>query len=102
MKIQFDNVAICNTMDLMSKSAVVHARIDPSVKEEAESVFTRLGLTPTEAVRLFYTQVSLNQGIPFPLHIPNETTAKVLQDSRKGIGVKKHDSLNSLFDSWDD
>jgi DNA-damage-inducible protein J len=86
----------------MNKSAVVHARIDSSVKKEAESVFNRLGLTPTEAVRLFYTQVSLSQGIPFSLHIPNEATAKVLEDSRKGIGIKKYDSLNSLFSSWDD
>ena len=84
----------------MSKSAVIHARIDASVKKEAETIFNKLGLTPTEAVRLFYTQVSLNQGIPFALHIPNEETAKVLEDSRNGIGVRKHESLKSLFDSW--
>jgi len=68
----------------MNKSAVVHARIDSSVKKEAESVFNRLGLTPTEAVRLFYTQVSLSQGIPFSLHIPNEATAKVMCPEKTG------------------
>jgi len=87
---------------LMSNSAVIHTRIDPTIKKEAESVFSQLGMTPTEAVRLFYTQVSLRKAIPFSLHIPNELTEKTLDESSRGVGVHRYDSLEDLFESWDD
>jgi DNA-damage-inducible protein J len=86
----------------MRNSAVVHARIDPSVKHDAEKVFSSLGLTPTEAVRLFYTQVMLTKSIPFHLHIPNELTRKTLEESAAGINVHRYDSVEGLFESWND
>ncbi len=86
----------------MSDTATVHARINPTVKKEAESVFLRLGMTPTEAVRLFYTQVSLHKAIPFQLHIPNELTKKTLNESAKGINVNHYNNVEDLFASWDE
>ena len=101
-KKQFDNIALCNTFIIMSNNAVVHARIDSSIKKDAESVFSSLGMTPTEAVRLFYTQVSLHKAIPFQLHIPNDLTKKPLDESANGVGVNTYDSIDAMFSSWDD
>ncbi len=46
------------------------ATIDMSLKIAAEKVFESLGLTPSEAIRLFYKQVELHQGLPFEVKIP--------------------------------
>ena len=45
-------------------------------------VFERLGLTETEAIRLFYAQVELHQDIPFPLIIPNVHTRDALEEAK--------------------
>lgn len=58
----------------MSKSAVVHARIEPATKLSAEKILGRLGLSPTEAIRIFYRQIILCKGLPFSVHIPDEPT----------------------------
>lgn len=47
------------------QSEQVNFRIDPLTKSKAEAVFSRIGLSATEAIRLFYTQVALRQGLPF-------------------------------------
>ena len=41
-----------------AKTQMVHARIDPKLKKSAERVFTDLGISTTEAIRLFLKQVS--------------------------------------------
>ncbi|MCD8482056.1 MAG: type II toxin-antitoxin system RelB/DinJ family antitoxin [Verrucomicrobia bacterium] len=54
------------------KSAAVHSRIEPEIKQKAESILYRLGVSPTEAIRMFYVQIALRNGLPFPVEIPNE------------------------------
>ena len=85
----------------MNKSAVVHARIEPRTKQKAESVLKKLGLSPTEAIRLFYHQICLRGGLPFPVLVPNELTANTIEKSKKGEDVESFDSLEEMFDSWE-
>ena len=83
------------------KTAAVHSRINPDIKERAEKILLRLGLSPTEAIRVFYTQIILRNGLPFEVEIPNATTRTALEDSRKGKNLTKHASIEELFSSWD-
>ena len=85
----------------MNKTAVIHARIEPQTKRQAEGVLKHLGLSPTEAIRLFYRQICLRSGLPFPVLIPNETTRDTLAKSRRGVGVESFDSPDKLFASWE-
>jgi DNA-damage-inducible protein J len=82
------------------KTAVIHARIEPQTKEKAEEILRNLGLTPTEAIRIFYKQISLRGGLPFPVEIPNRLTASTLKKSRRGEEVQEFDSLEAMFNSW--
>lgn len=82
------------------KTAAVHARIEPHTKEQAEDILRSLGLTPTEAIRIFYKQISLRGGLPFPVEIPNKLTASILKKSRQGKDIQEFDSLEKMFDSW--
>ena len=83
------------------KTAVVHARMEPQTKQKAEGVLSKLGITPTEAIRVFYRQIALRGGLPFPVAIPNERTALTLRKSRRGENVEQFDSLDALFESWE-
>jgi DNA-damage-inducible protein J len=65
----------------MSKTATIRARIDPELKDNAEHVFRRLGLTTTQAIILFYKQVELRNGLPFEVAIPNETAYRTFLDT---------------------
>lgn len=83
------------------KTAAIHSRIDPHIKLRAEKILHQLGLSPTEAIRIFYTQITLRNGLPFQVEIPNATTCAALEESRDGQKLKKHKSIEKLFNSWD-
>ena len=83
------------------KTALVHARIEPQIKQKAEGVLKKLGLTPTEAIRIYYRQISLRGGLPFPVEIPNELTSTTLEKSRKGRELLEFESLEALFKTWE-
>lgn len=55
----------------MSKTSIIHTRIDPVLKENVESILAQIGLTSSDAVNLLFKQIELNGGLPFELKIPN-------------------------------
>ena len=69
--------------------------LNAKVKEEAKRILSRYGLSLSDAVNIFLTQVVLEKGIPFPVRIPNEETVKVLKEVREGKNIESLD-LNSL------
>ena len=60
---------------MATKSANLYARIEPDVKEQAESILSELGITASNAINMFYKQIILNRGLPFEVKIP---TAKIV------------------------
>ena len=82
----------------MSKSAQINARIDPNLKQETEKIFGELGLSTTEAITLFFKQVTLQQGLPFAVAIPNAETRQAINDALTGKNLHKSKSVDSLFD----
>ena len=80
----------------MKKTATITVRLDPQVKKNAEAVLKALGLTTSQAVNLFFTQVSLHKGIPFDVHLPNEATAKAIEDGLAGRGLHTAANMDEL------
>ncbi|MDQ6913304.1 MAG: type II toxin-antitoxin system RelB/DinJ family antitoxin [Verrucomicrobiota bacterium] len=85
----------------MAHSAVVHARIDPMTKKATEKILDVLGMTPTEAIRLFYRQIALRKEFPLELHIPNKLTTSTLSKSDKDQGIERFRKVDELYASWD-
>lgn len=56
----------------MPRAAMIHARMEPELKQSVESIFKTLGMTTTEAVTLFYKQVKLRHGLPFSVEVPSD------------------------------
>ncbi len=86
----------------MSQSAVVHARIDQATKAATEKVLDALGITPTEAIRLFYRQIAIRKSFPLELHVPNRLTASVLAKSDKNQDIERFNPTAELYASWDE
>ena len=80
----------------MSANAVVRARIDESVKQEATVVLAAIGLSLSDAIRLMLTRVAIEKALPFEALVPNEVTIQAMRDARQGKTVK-HKSLDALI-----
>ncbi len=83
----------------MTKTAMVRARMEPGLKKDAEQVMADIGLSPTEAIRLFYRQVTLNDGLPFEVRIPNAETRAAIAESRDKKKLKGYKSVSTLMKS---
>ena len=70
------------------KTATVNVRIQESIKVEAEAILKKLGLTRATAIDLFYRQIIMHNGIPFPLEIKKDDP-KDKKRWRKIIQVEK-------------
>ncbi|MBU0619256.1 type II toxin-antitoxin system RelB/DinJ family antitoxin [Patescibacteria group bacterium] len=57
------------------KTQYLQVRLDPRMKAQAESVLERLGLSMTQAVKLFFRQVIMRKAIPFSIVIPKDKRA---------------------------
>lgn len=82
----------------MNKSAQVNTRIEPTLKQEAESVLHQIGLKPSEAISMFYRQLVMQRGLPFDAKIPNQETIEAMQDVVNGK-TESFDSLDDLIAS---
>ena len=56
---------------MATKSANLYARIEPDVKEKAESILSTLGISASSAINMFYKQIILQRGLPFEVKIPS-------------------------------
>lgn len=84
------------------KTDVLHTRIAPSLKEQAENVFDQIGISSSDAIRIFFKQVVLRKGLPFDVVIPNKETAATLKKSDRNVGVRTFESPKEAFTEWDD
>ena len=84
----------------MYKVATVNTRIEPKLKTQAEAILHKVGLTSAEAVRLFYKQVCLHNGLPFEVKIPNKETIKAMSDADKRK-THKAKNVDKLFGDLD-
>ncbi len=76
----------------------INTRIDTNLKKKALKVFDRLGLSEGEAIRLFYAQVELHQGIPFPVKVPNAATLAAFEETNTPEKLPSYKNFLALRD----
>jgi len=74
----------------MSKTANVFTRVDPTLKEQAETVLSQLGISMSTAMGMFLQQLVLQRGIPFDVKLP--------QTKPVALGSLTDDEFNALMD----
>lgn len=80
----------------MPANAVVRARIDEHVKEEATAVLAAMGLTVSDAFRIMLTRVAREKALPFEPLVPNAATIKAMKEARRG-GLKSFATVKDLM-----
>jgi DNA-damage-inducible protein J len=80
----------------MSKTETIRARVDAKLKAQAEGVLAKLGLNASEAIRLFYKQVALRDGLPFDVTLPNAETRQALSDADEGKNLIRYESFDDF------
>jgi DNA-damage-inducible protein J len=81
-----------------AKTGMIRARVAPELKAEAERVLAAIGLSSSDAIRMFYCQVALRKGLPFEARIPNETTRKALRDAEAGRNMTDYANVDEMFE----
>ena len=82
---------------MITKTAFVRARKEPSIKRKAEVVLSQIGMSPSEAINVFYRRIANDKGIPFSLNVPNAETRKAIRDARVGKNLKSYSSTEAMF-----
>jgi len=81
----------------MSTNALVRARIDEKLKNEAVHILGDMGLTVSDFIRIVLTKVVKERGLFFEMHVPNKLTAQTLEKSERGEDVYHAKDADDLF-----
>jgi DNA-damage-inducible protein J len=73
---------------MAAKSANLYARIEPEVKEQAESILSALGIPASNAINMFYKQIILNRGLPFEVKLPAVRPVNVAELSETELNAE--------------
>ncbi|MDB2514128.1 type II toxin-antitoxin system RelB/DinJ family antitoxin [Alphaproteobacteria bacterium] len=84
----------------MARTETIRARVEPALKSEAEAILKKIGLSSSEAMRLFLYQVVQQRGLPFEVKIPNAETIAAIEELEAGKGIRVN-SVEELFDDAD-
>ena len=57
---------------MATKNAIILARVEPEVKEQAEEILSKLGIPASVVINMLYKQIIMTKSIPFPLTLPKE------------------------------
>lgn len=81
-----------------SRSKMVHIRLDEKIKQEATEALESMGLSLSDAVRIFLTRVVAEQQIPFELKVPNAETRAAIAESRS-LNKARFETAEELFNA---
>lgn len=79
----------------MTQEARISSRIDANIKAQAETILAELGIKPSQAISMFYTQIVHQRGIPLELKIPNDETLAAMNEDLNNA-KRFQVSMNSL------
>ena len=81
----------------MAKTANLYTRIDPKLKEQAEYILNSLGLPPSSAITMFYTQVVLRQGLPFDVKLGYSKPLDISSMSKDTLNAELEKGYQSIL-----
>ena len=80
----------------MANTSAVYARIDTELKENAEGILSQLGISPSSAIQMLYSQIVLKKGMPFELRLPSTKPAAAGGMSREQLDAELMKGVESI------
>ena len=63
---------------MTTRSSMLHVRMDAEMKRKATAALAAMGLTASEAVRLLFHRIAVDQAFPLELKVPNAQTRRAM------------------------
>ena len=84
---------------MTSQTSMLHVRIDDETKLQAQQALKAMGMSVSDAVRIFLTRVVAEQAIPFDIRVPNTVTVSAMNEADDLIQAKKvrFETVEGLF-----
>ena len=80
----------------MYLNATVRARVDETLKVEAENIFHEIGLNTSQAINIFLKKVVAEHGIPFELKVPSNRLKLAIDEAKNNEGTY-HDNIDDMM-----
>ncbi|MBM3700290.1 MAG: type II toxin-antitoxin system RelB/DinJ family antitoxin [Actinobacteria bacterium] len=82
----------------MTKTSIVNIRTEPEIKKQVENLFSKFGISVSDAVNIFFHQSLMQGGLPFQIQLPkpNPETIAAIED------VNKNQNMSRTFESVDE
>ncbi len=84
---------------MKTRSAMLHVRMDTEMKRKATAALAAMGMTASEAVRLFFHRIAVDQAFPLELKVPNAQTRSAMAESEEMMrrGTARFASADEMF-----
>ena len=81
----------------MANTTAVYARIDTNLKDTAEGILAQLGISPSAAIQMLYSQIILERGMPFESKLPIRTPVAIGSLSKEQLDSELHKGHDSVL-----
>ena len=85
----------------MPATSMVHVRVDETLKAQATETLALMGLTVSDAIRVFLTRVVAEKELPFAIKVPNATSQAAMAEANEIIEGRRarFTSADALIDA---
>ena len=80
----------------MANTSAIYARIDSNLKESAENILQQLGISPSSAIQMLYSQIVLTRGLPLDLRLPSRKPTAIGGMSCEEVDAELMKGMDSL------
>lgn len=80
----------------MANTTAVYARIDTNLKDSAEEILSQLGISPSSAIQMLYSQIVLRNGMPFELRLPSSKPLNIATMTKEQIDEELKKGVDSI------
>ena len=83
----------------MSTTTMLHVRVDQQIKEQATETLASIGLSVSDAVRVFLMRVVADKQIPFRIKVPNQDTRTAINEAEEIVSARcaRFDNASEIF-----
>ena len=85
---------------MSAHTSMLHVRVDDETKAQATEALAAMGMSVSDAVRLFLRRVVVDQTFPLELKVPNTETLAAMEESRAMMAARRtrFATADALFD----
>ncbi|MCC8043792.1 MAG: type II toxin-antitoxin system RelB/DinJ family antitoxin [Oscillospiraceae bacterium] len=80
----------------MANTTAVYARIDTDLKENAENILSQLGISPSGAIQMLYSQIVLTGGLPFEVRLPVKKPLSIDEMTKEDLYAELEKGINDI------